>query len=156
MTLSALEARRGALSLRAPAGGFDKMPLLAASFLLLGLASVGFPGTLGFVGSEALVEGAVEQSPWVGVAVILATACNGITVMRAYLLLFCGARAAGGEAQRLRPRERAAFLGLVALLLAGGLFPGPLLASRHHAAESILRVRAIAALGLSEPARPPR
>jgi NADH-quinone oxidoreductase subunit M len=64
--------------------------------------------------------------------------------MRTYFLLFCGARAQGGGAQRLRPRERAAFLGLVALLLAGGLFPGPLLASRYHAAESILRARAIA------------
>jgi len=153
MTLAALEARRGALSLRAPAGGYENMPLLAVSFLLLGLASVGFPGTLGFVGSEALVEGAVEQSPWVGFAVILATACNGITVMRTYFLLFCGARAQGGGAQRLRPRERAAFLGLVALLLAGGLFPGPLLASRDHAAESILRARAIASHTLGARAR---
>jgi NADH-quinone oxidoreductase subunit M len=148
MTLSALEARRGALSLRTPAGGYEKMPLLAVSFVLLGLASVGFPGTLGYVGSEALVEGAVEQSPWVGVAVIVATACNGITVMRAYFVLFCGAPSQRRESQRLRPRERAAFLGLVALLLAGGAFPGPLLASRHHVAESILRARAIASRSL--------
>jgi ABC-type dipeptide/oligopeptide/nickel transport system ATPase component len=34
--------------------------LLAVCFLLTGLASVGFPGTLGFVGSEMLVDGAVE------------------------------------------------------------------------------------------------
>ena len=37
---------------------------------LTGLACVGFPGTLGFISSELLVDSAVEASPYVGVAVV--------------------------------------------------------------------------------------
>ena len=39
------------------------MPLLAISFLCMGLACTGFPGTLGFVGQELLVNGAVDAFP---------------------------------------------------------------------------------------------
>ncbi|HXV62934.1 MAG TPA: proton-conducting transporter membrane subunit, partial [Vicinamibacteria bacterium] len=45
LTIGALEARRGQLSLRRYAGGYERTPFLAVSFLFLGLASVGFPGT---------------------------------------------------------------------------------------------------------------
>ena len=38
------------------------MPVLAISFLSMGLACTGFPGTLGFVGQELLVDGAVTRS----------------------------------------------------------------------------------------------
>ena len=57
-----------------------------------GLASVGFPGTLGFISTELLVDSAVEANPYVGIVVVAAAALNGIAVMRAYFLLFTGAR----------------------------------------------------------------
>ena len=60
--LRALEARYGRLSLDGFHGLYQHSPALAVGFLLTGLASVGFPGTLGFVSTELLVDGAVEAN----------------------------------------------------------------------------------------------
>lgn len=144
MTLWVLEARRGRLSLARFHGGHEHTPVLAACFLLLGLASVGFPGTLGFVGEELLIDGAVVEFPHVGFGVVVAAAFNAITVMRAYLHLFCGARFRSDVPQRVRPREHIAFAALVIFLLAGGLLPQAVVASRSRAADEILQVRAAA------------
>ncbi|TFG96765.1 MAG: oxidoreductase, partial [Myxococcales bacterium] len=100
LTLWVLEARRGSLSLARFAGGYERMPLVATCFLVFGLASVGFPGTVGFVGQELLLDGVVEEHPHVGILVAIATAANGIAVVRMYFHLFCGARDHAGEAQR--------------------------------------------------------
>src|SRR2546423_1816987 len=60
LTLRALEARFGRVSLAEFHGLYDHSPALAVCFLLTGLTSVGFPGTLGFVAAELLVDGAVQ------------------------------------------------------------------------------------------------
>src|SRR5262249_26572655 len=83
LTLRALEARYGRLSLNDFHGLYEHSPMLAVCFLVTGLASVGFPGTLGFVASELLVEGAIEASLPAGIAVVAASALNGIAVVRA-------------------------------------------------------------------------
>jgi len=133
MTIAALEARRGPLSLREFAGGYERKPLLAVCFLVLGLASVGFPGTLGFVAQEALVHGVVNDFPYFGFAILIASMLNGITVLRTYFVLFCGRVDPSRVTQGLRRREQVAFVALVALLVTGGLFPGLVL--RLHGAS---------------------
>ena len=85
-----LEARRGRLDLTSYHGGYERMPVLAISFLALGLACTGFPGTLGFVGQELLVDGAVDAFPLMGFAVVVASALTGLAVLRMYFSLFCG------------------------------------------------------------------
>ena len=85
-----LEARRGRLDLTTYHGGYERMPLLAISFLAMGLACTGFPGTLGFVGQELLVDGAVDAFPVMGFAVVMASALTGLAVLRMYFSLFCG------------------------------------------------------------------
>ena len=72
LTLRALEARFGRLSLTDFHGLYEHSPTLAVCFLLTGLASVGFPGTLGFISTELLVDSAVEANPSVGIAVVAA------------------------------------------------------------------------------------
>jgi NADH-quinone oxidoreductase subunit M len=141
LTLRALEARFGRLSLANFHGLYDHSPMLAVCFALTGLTCVGFPGTLGFVAADLLVEGAVEASPYVGLCVVLAAALNGIAVVRAYFLLFTGARHASTVALNIAPRERLAVLTLAALILLGGVFPQPGIATRHRAAAHILRDR---------------
>jgi NADH-quinone oxidoreductase subunit M len=141
LVLRALEARYGRVSLADFRGLYEQSPALAVSFALTGLASVGFPGTLGFVAGELLVEGAVEASPWVGLAVAGAAAVNGIAVVRVYFLLFTGKRHASTVSLLLRPREWFAVLTLVALIVGGGLFPQPGVASRYSAALLILSGR---------------
>ena len=86
LTLRALEARFGRLSLSDYHGLYEHTPALAVCFLLTGLASVGFPGTLGFISTELLVDSAVEASPYVGIIVIAAGALNGIAVIAGLFL----------------------------------------------------------------------
>ena len=141
LTLRALEARFGRLSLAEFHGLYGQSPALAVCFLMTGLATVGFPGTLGFVAAELLVEGAIEASPSVGLALVLASAINGIAVVRAYFYLFTGARHVSSISLAIGWRERFAVFTLTALILGGGLFPQPGVVSRHRAAMSIVRER---------------
>ena len=102
LTIRAMEARFGRLSLTEYQGLYQHSPALAVCFLLTGLACVGFPGTLGFISTELLVDSAVEVSPYVGIAVVTAAALNGIAVVRAYLLIFTGATPLDGLARHRR------------------------------------------------------
>jgi NADH-quinone oxidoreductase subunit M len=141
LTLRALESRFGWLSLARYHGLYEHTPALAVCFLLTGLASVGFPGTLGFISTELLVDGAVSVNLYAGLAVIAAAALNGIAVVRAYFLLFTGARHVSTVSLGIGPRERAAVLTLAAVVLGGGLLPQPGVSTRQRAAEEILEGR---------------
>ena len=125
LTIRAMEARFGRLSLTEYQGLYQHSPALAVCFLLTGLACVGFPGTLGFISTELLVDSAVEVSPYVGIAVVTAAALNGIAVVRAYLLIFTGARHHSTVLLGIGDRERFAVLTFSALILGGGFFPQP-------------------------------
>lgn len=141
LALRALEARFGRLPLVNYHGLYAHSPTLAVCFLLTGLGCVGFPFTIGFISTELLVDSAVVASPMIGFAVVVATALNGIAVVRAYLLLFTGARHTSTVSLEISPRERISVLTLAALVLAGGLFPQPGVSSRRLAAERILEER---------------
>ncbi len=163
-----LEARRGRLDLTTYHGGYERMPLLAISFLCMGLACTGFPGTLGFVGQELLVDGAVDAFPVMGFAVVIASALTGLAVLRMYFSLFCGrsdALAHSGLQFGLTPREAWTFVALVIALVGFGVAPGalvdsrfaasdeirvaprPLVDSRFAASDNILRLRQVRMLG---------
>jgi formate hydrogenlyase subunit 3/multisubunit Na+/H+ antiporter MnhD subunit len=107
-------------------------------FLLTGLASIGFPGTIGFIGMELLVEGAVDVYPLVGLAVVVAAALNSIAILRAYFRIFTGRKFETSVMLRSRPSERFAVTVLTILVLGGGLWPQPGVASRHHAAMELM------------------
>ena len=141
LALRALEARFGRLTLVNYHGLYGHSPTLAVCFLLTGLGCVGFPFTIGFISTELLVDSAVVASPMIGFAVVVATALNGIAVVRAYLSLFTGARHTSTISLDISPRERISVLTLAALVLAGGLFPHPGVSSRTLAAERILEAR---------------
>jgi len=139
LTLRALESRCGRLSLTDFQGHYDHTPNLAMCFILTGLASVGFPGTLGFVGTELLVDSTVEAYPYTGIAVVIAAALNGIAVVQTYFLLFTGKQYTSSVSLKIRVRERYAVLGLAALILIGGLIPQPNIFYRHKAAMELQR-----------------
>ena len=141
LTLRSVESRIGRVSLDRYHGMYEHTPTLAGLFLLTGLASIGFPGTLGFVGMELLIEGAVGVFPFVGLAVLMAATLNGIAIMRAYFRIFTGRRFQTTAILRSRSSERFALLVLTFLVLGGGLWPQPGVSSRHHAAQELLRRR---------------
>jgi NADH-quinone oxidoreductase subunit M len=139
-----LEARRGRLDLTTYHGGYERMPVLAISFLAMGLACTGFPGTLGFVGQELLVDGAVDAFPVMGFAVVIASALTGLAVLRMYFSLFCGrseAPASSGLHLGLTPREAWTFVMLVITLVGFGVAPRTLVDSRFAASSDLLQRR---------------
>ena len=139
-----LEARRGRLDLGTFHGGYERMPVLAISFLAMGLACTGFPGTLSFAGQELLVDGTVDAFPVLGFAVVVASALTGLAVLRMYFALFCGRRdvlADSGVQLGLTGREAWTFALVVIVLVGLGIMPRPIVDSRFTASEQILRLR---------------
>lgn len=128
MTLGALGARRGSLSLLSPHGSFSRTPRMAVAFLVLGFGSVGLPLTLGFVAEELLVQGSTAEHPQLGMALIAATALNGINVIRCFFMLFSGRDENAGEWDLL-PRERSALSLAILLLFVGGIAPSVAIAA---------------------------
>ncbi len=141
LTLRAVEARIGRISLDQYHGLFDQMPHLGALFLITGLASIGFPGGLSFVGMELLVEGTVEVYPLVGAIIVLAAAVNGVALLRAYFRIFTGTRHVATVSLAARPAERLVAIALALMILGVGAWSGFAVRSRFHAAEALLKIR---------------
>ena len=143
VTLRSIESRIGRVSLNDYHGLYQHMPRFAGFFLLTGLASIGFPGTIGFIAMELLVEGAVEVYPLIGSVVVIASALNGIAVLHAYFRIFTGRRPIAQISLQARFSERISILLLTVLIVGGGLVPGPSIASRYHAAIELGRHREV-------------
>jgi len=141
LTIRAVEARIGRIQLNRFYGLAEHTPTLAGLSLITGLSSIGFPGTLGFVGMELLVEGCVEFYPLVGLILVISSALNGISILRAWFRIFTGNRFQTAVSLRSQPAERFSVIILTLLIIGGGLWPQPGVASRHHAAVELLRLK---------------
>jgi NADH-quinone oxidoreductase subunit M len=106
-------------------GLVHRMPVYAAVFMLFTLASVGLPGTSGFVGEFLVLAGAFQVSTWL--AALVAT---GMILGAAYML-WLYRRVIFGKLTRedlqsildLSPREVAVFAPLVLAVLWMGIYP---------------------------------
>ena len=138
-----LEARRGRLDLTKYHGGYERMPLLAITFLAMGLACTGFPGTLGFVGQELLVDGAVDAFPVMGFAVVIASALTGLRSCAC--ISRCSAAAPMNCRTPISARvapARSVDIRRAGLVLIGfGIAPRPLVDSRFSASKSVIEHR---------------
>lgn len=141
LTLRALEARHGRMSLIGFSGMYGQTPALAVGFLLAGLGCVGFPGTLGFVSSELLLDGSIHANLAIGVGLVLVAMLNGIAIVRAYYRLFTGTERDFAPPLAITFRERLSVLMLCALVVAGGLIPQPGIENRHKAAMEVMSTR---------------
>lgn len=139
--IRAVEGRVGRVSLLRYHGLFRQMPLLAVFFLIAVLASIGFPGTVGFAGVELLVESALESSPLYGCLVVAAMALNGIAALRAYFRLFTGTTAPATISMQPRPIEQGVIFVFTVLIIAGGLYPQPGVMNRYEAATELIEHR---------------
>lgn len=138
LTLRCVEARTGPVALDRYHGMYSHMPHLAGFFLLTGLSAIGFPCTIGFTGTELLVEAALEFSPWVGGVVVLSTALNSIAILRAYFRIFTGTTHHSTIPLGTIPSERIAIMTFSILLIGAGLWPQPGVHSRYDAAIELL------------------
>jgi NADH-quinone oxidoreductase subunit M len=141
LTLRAIETRMGRLSLEKFHGLYSQTPRLAALALITGLASIGFPGTIGFISTELLVAGSVKTSPFIGVGIVVTAALNSLAVLQIYFRVFTGVRHNTSIDLRSRPPERIAVLVLSAIILGAGLYPQPEIRSRYAVASQLVEQR---------------
>ncbi len=110
-------------------GLVHRMPKYALVFMLFMLASVGLPGTSGFIGEFLVLLAAFQVNAWVA-----AFSATGVILGAAYML-FLYRRVVFGELTKeslkkiadLSPREIAVFAPLILLVLWMGLYPAPFL-----------------------------
>ncbi|MEC9206579.1 MAG: NADH-quinone oxidoreductase subunit M, partial [Pseudomonadota bacterium] len=110
-------------------GLVERMPKYALVFMVFMLASVGLPGTSGFVGEFLILVGAFEANTWVA-----ALATIGIILGAAYML-YLYRRVVFGKLEKedlksildLKPREIAIFAPLVVVTIWMGVWPAPFL-----------------------------
>jgi len=103
----------------------DRMPLYAAAFMLFTMASIGLPGTAGFVGEFLVLVGAFHVSIW------LALLGSFGMVLGAAYMLYLYRRIIFGQITKvdlrsildLSPREIAIFVPLAVLTLWLGIYP---------------------------------
>jgi len=110
-------------------GLVERMPVYAVTFMLFMLASVGLPGTSGFIGEFLVLVGLFKVSTWVAFL-----AATGVVLGAAYML-WLYRRVIFGQLTRddlkaikdMNAREIAVFAPLVILTLWMGIYPAPFL-----------------------------
>jgi NADH-quinone oxidoreductase subunit M len=122
-------------------GGMAKQtPLLASYFLFLGLASIGLPGTNGFVGEFLILLGTFKAN-WLygGIAV------TGVIFSAAYFLWYYERSMLGpiGKAVKdsisdLHPRELLIAASLSVMILWIGLYPSPFLKMMNGSVQALV------------------
>ncbi len=107
-------------------GGIARtMPLLTGFFLLLGLASLGLPGTTGFPAELLLILGALQAHTGTGLAALVGAILAAGYFLGLYRRTFLGpvTNAVVAESRDLLPRELVVAFALSFLVLLPGLYP---------------------------------
>ena len=132
--LRAVAARTGTMDLRRLGGLVENAPGLATGYLLLSLSTVAFPSTATFMSEDLLVKGLLKDHPAIAAVLLMATALNGLTLVRTWKRIFLGPPSVHApdlaRVADVQPRERWTAVALMFALLAGGLGPTPLLLLR--------------------------
>ncbi len=132
----------------------DTMPRYALAFMVFMLASIGLPGTSGFIGEFLVLLGAFQVNTW---AAFLAT--TGSILGAAYMLylyrrvIFGVITSAEVKAMLdLRPREILVFAPLIALVLWIGIYPSSFLRPLQSSVGNLVeRVESAQAAQLDQP-----
>lgn len=135
-----LHHRTGSTDTISLGGVANTMPLLAAFFFLFGLASMGIPGTNGFIAEHLILISALQSHAGAGLAALAGMVLSASYFLVIYKNAFLGVctNPVVTEAMDLRPRELAITLLLAALILFTGLYPGGILDITKASSEAWL------------------
>ncbi|MET0079619.1 MAG: proton-conducting transporter membrane subunit, partial [Candidatus Thiodiazotropha lotti] len=124
-----LHHRLGSTDLIHLGGVAQSMPLLAAFFMFLGLASLGIPGTSGFPAEFLILISALTTHTGAGLAALFGIIIGAGYLLNSYRQSFYGpiTDSQVRTAQDLKPRELLTMLVFSLLVLMFGLFPGKVL-----------------------------
>lgn len=140
-----LQHRLGSTDLAHLGGAARSMPLLATFFFILGLASIGVPGTNGFAAEHLILIGAFQAYPGTGFAALFGVILNAAYFLGFFQRAFLGPVRLDnvGTCPDLRPRELALAGVLAALALMSGFAPSLVVeANRPAVAAWITQVTA--------------
>ena len=109
-------------------GIVNVMPKFAVFVMLFSMASVGLPGTSGFVGEFMVIMGAIKFNFWIGAIAGLTLILSASYTLWMYKRTIYGPLGNGqvGKLVDLNKREFAMLGALAALVLAVGIYPRPL------------------------------
>ncbi len=121
-------------------GLVHRMPFYALIFMIFMLASVGLPGTAGFVGEFLILVGTFKANSWVALF-----GATGLILGAAYMLHLYR-RVIFGQLTKddlkaildVSPREVAVFAPLLALVFFMGIYPTPFLDVMHASVENLV------------------
>jgi len=133
-------------------GLVSPMPLYAAIFLLFSLASVGLPGTSGFVGEILVIVGVFQINSWVALLAATGAFLSVAYMLWLYRRVFFGALVKDDLKgfKDLRPNEIIAFAPLAVITLLMGIYPSLFLDPMRASVDHLLtQVRAPAAADLA-------
>ena len=139
-----LHHRTGSTDTISLGGAATTMPLLASFFFLFGLASMGIPGTNGFIAEHLILISALQSHTGAGLAALAGMILSASYFLVIYKRAFLGPciNPVVTSAIDLRPRELAITLLLAGLILFTGLYPGGILEITKAASETwLLRLK---------------
>jgi NADH-quinone oxidoreductase subunit M len=122
-------------------GGMAKhTPLLATFFLLIGLASIGLPGTNGFVGEFLILLGAFKAKWWLGSIAVLGVIFGAAYFLWYYERAILGpvGKAVKGSIADLHLRELVIAGSLSGMILWIGLYPAPFLRMMNGSVQALV------------------
>jgi NADH-quinone oxidoreductase subunit M len=121
-------------------GLVSRMPLYAAVFMLFSLASVGLPGTSGFVGEILVIVGVFQTNSWVALLAATGAFLSVAYMLWLYRRVFFGS-ITKEDLKRLtdlRPNEVIAFAPLVVVTILMGIYPALFLDPMKASVDNLL------------------
>jgi NADH-quinone oxidoreductase subunit M len=137
-----LEVRRGGLRGLNDFGGARKAAPVFCGLMGIGLfSSLGLPGLNGFPGEFLIFRGVFPLAPWAAAVSLIGLLATAVIMLRILIAVFYGPQPEGRIAfPDLTWRERLTVAPAVALMLAFGIFPQPLLALLNGSVSRLVEV----------------
>jgi len=118
------EARLDVTRIAQHQGLARRLPSLAAFFFLLVLTALGFPGTIGYIAEELVLQTRFNHDAVQGFASLVVIGLNAWVMFRSFSRIFLGPVAYLPHFDiSLKPREYIAFLGFVLIIVINGFVP---------------------------------
>ncbi len=121
-------------------GLVHRMPVYALVFMIFMLASVGLPGTSGFVGEFLVLLGAFRHNAWVATFTALGVILGAAYMLYLYRRVIFGSLVKDSlkSISDLTPREVLVFAPLIVIVLWLGIYPEPVLNVMHVSVQNLV------------------
>jgi NADH-quinone oxidoreductase subunit M len=121
-------------------GLVHRMPSYALVFMVFMLASVGLPGTSGFVGEFLVLTGTFQVNAWVALLAATGVILGAVYMLYLYRRVIFGqlTKESLAAIRDLNGREIAVFAPLLVIVFVMGIYPEPFLAVMHVSVENLI------------------